>query len=663
MRKIYEIFFIAAVFLLPLVFYGGAENPFWAAEKFMLQFSAAVLVLFYAFSVLMKTDIPFKKSPVDIPVVLFLFWGAAGILKVRNIHVFSDKLFSIAAVFLFYFAAYSYFRERPDKKDRIVNTAVFSAFLMALYGIFQSAGMDFISWETDFSGRAASTLGNPNFLAGHLLLFIPIAFAGLLSAKDFSGKAVWSGVFLVMIYALVLTQTRGAYLGFVFSGVVFSLMALKNNPAAIKKSKKTIAFVLAVLAFFSVFYGLNNPETGSRIYNVIRMKDDSAVIRLKLWENTMHIIKDNPVLGTGAGGFPAVYSYYQSKSLDPALFKKAEFYQSGHAHNDYLQLAAEYGLPGAGLFLLIVFVIMRINAGGGLRICGIKAGFAGILLHAFFNFPFLILPTAALFFVLAAYLLSENKKQAPAVLKRLPQPAAAVILPVCIAAAAISAGSLAAESYIRKAKENIYFKKTNAAAEYAERALDINSGDFNHHIIRADTMSLLGRGVQAHKSYKKALELNPGSWTAASEVFRYDLAADDYKQAEKTAEKIYKMSPYSKGAVTSYGYALYLNGKYEEAVNIYEEGMRYFPRDYDLLYHLSAVYGAMGMTRLAEDYARRAVEIYPDNAGARYNLAVAVYKRGKMEQAKEILEKAVEKFPDDQRLSELKKAVENAGEK
>ena len=40
---------------------------------------------------------------------------------------------------------------------------------MSVYGLLQSAGIDFIPWQTNFSYRAASTLGNPNFLAGHMV--------------------------------------------------------------------------------------------------------------------------------------------------------------------------------------------------------------------------------------------------------------------------------------------------------------------------------------------------------------------------------------------------------------------------------------------------------------------------------------------------------------
>ena len=438
-------------------------------------------------------------------------------------------------------------------------------------------------------------------------------------------------------------------------------MLLRNMPDILKANKKIAVAAIILAVVFVLGYGIKNPEIGARIHRVIKMQDDSASIRLKLWQNTMHIIKDNPMLGTGAGNFPVVYSYYQSKSLDPEMYKKAEFFQSAHAHNDYLQIAAEYGIPGAGAFLLILFVVMRIKTGGDIRGYAVKAGFGGLLLHAVFNFPFLIIPTISMFFALAAYLASGGGNGSfISKRRRLPAPVIYTGVFTAVLAAALSTHIIIGDSYLRKARESMYFKTPQTALEYMKRATDIKPGDYEYYITKAGIFSELGQGRNAHNSYRRALELNSGSWIAAGEVFRYDLAADEYDEAEKNAKKLYGMSPYSKGAITSYGYALYLNGKYEEAVKIYKKGMGYFSEDYDMLYHLSAVYGAMGETQKAKEFAENAVRVNPEDPGAYYNLAVAVFKEGDIHGAEGVIKDALEKFPDEKRLLGLKEAVKNA---
>ncbi len=69
------------------------------------------------------------------------------------------------------------------------------------------------------------------------------------------------------------------------------------------------------------------------------------------WANTLIMIKENPVLGVGLGNWRFTYPlYYKSFAKDP-LFNYQM--QVRRAHNDYLQLAAECGIPALLLFLLL----------------------------------------------------------------------------------------------------------------------------------------------------------------------------------------------------------------------------------------------------------------------------------------------------------------------
>ena len=237
----------------------------------------------------------------------------------------------------------------------------------------------------------------------------------------------------------------------VSAAVLFVLLNVYDRENA-KKYNKAVLITAAALAVFAGAYFAANKNAADRVKGMLSFNDESAKIRLHLWKNTLYMIKENFLLGSGPGNFPYKYSYYQSRSLDLSYYMESDFYKSGHAHNDYLQFMAEYGLPGAGFMFLVLGLFiytglrsLKKQGPGRYLTAGALAAVAGLMVHGFFNFPFMIVPTASVFYVLAAlsvynqddYEWEERETGAPAAILS----AAAVILftvccaPFCQAAA------------------------------------------------------------------------------------------------------------------------------------------------------------------------------------------------------------------------------------
>ena len=139
----------------------------------------------------------------------------------------------------------------------------------------------------------------------------------------------------------------------------------------------------------------------------------SVTIRADIWKHSVEAIRDHGLVGSGVGTFPSIYPHYE----DPATVERTYI---NHAHNDYMEIVLETGLPGAVLLLLFfawwssrAFAIWRSpNAAELARAACIAS--AAILLHSLVDYP---LRTAAIAtaMAMALALMADPPKRRPQV--------------------------------------------------------------------------------------------------------------------------------------------------------------------------------------------------------------------------------------------------------
>ena len=188
-------------------------------------------------------------------------------------------------------------------------------------------------------------------------------------------------------------------------------------------------------------------------------------------------------------------------------------------------------------------------------------------------------------------------------------------------------------------------------------AVEANPWNEDNYLFDGQVMEKANQLEEAFRNYKKVYEIDPGSWETASALFNYYAAKNMAPEALETGLNMLRMSPYSLKAQTAAGYALYIGGKYDQALQIYDNALKDRPGNYDLLYHLSAVYGAKGDTQKAAEYSAKAIAASPDNTGAYLNLAVAYYRSGDKAKAVQTVKEMLKAHPGDQRGLDLLKAM------
>jgi hypothetical protein len=125
----------------------------------------------------------------------------------------------------------------------------------------------------------------------------------------------------------------------------------------------------------------------------------NLVQREKIYEQTMPIIREHPMFGTGPGTFATVYQLYLTSTEDIWF---------AQVHNDYLETLATFGWVGSGIiifaFVLVLarpFIAHGIRLGLGLNTF-ILIATAGLLAQARFDFPFQIYSILFLFVLLSS---------------------------------------------------------------------------------------------------------------------------------------------------------------------------------------------------------------------------------------------------------------------
>jgi O-antigen ligase len=130
--------------------------------------------------------------------------------------------------------------------------------------------------------------------------------------------------------------------------------------------------------------GAINNAPANRFASLASTQEPSEDTRRELWKETLPLVKAYPLAGCGLGGYESCFLPY--KTVAPG-------YTADFAHNDYLQVTAEFGLPA--FVLLIALALMAYgtalrrtaidNPGRFLAIACVGS-LSAILLHSFVDF-------------------------------------------------------------------------------------------------------------------------------------------------------------------------------------------------------------------------------------------------------------------------------------
>ena len=205
-----------------------------------------------------------------------------------------------------------------------VGAVVLALGYLGAFALLEARGRRLVLWDGDANHQARG-------IALGLL-------AGLAVAR---GRVV---VFALLLgVGLGLTAARGAWLGTFCGLAVLAWRPPSRRAGAVRWS------VLAAVIGLAIGAGLLTVRADVRAPLPSEDREALTSGRDAIWLNTLEMVRDHPVLGVGAGASPAAYDpYYLAREARGGLHSKP----GRDPHNHYLQLLAELGPAGLGLFLL-----------------------------------------------------------------------------------------------------------------------------------------------------------------------------------------------------------------------------------------------------------------------------------------------------------------------
>jgi O-antigen ligase len=188
-----------------------------------------------------------------------------------------------------------------------------------------------------FFGRASGSFGIPNSLAAFLVLLLPVAGVLTFRQRATAVERVWWGwVTVVFAFGLLLTMSRGAWIGLVLALLAWPLSTRRWRW---RRRVAFAGFALAGLICVSAVVVATSPKFRDRIERLVR--DSGELSRPILWRAGWNLFREHPLIGTGAGSYNVLFERYR-----PSRFAD----EPQWAHNDYLNTLSDYGAIGFVLF-------------------------------------------------------------------------------------------------------------------------------------------------------------------------------------------------------------------------------------------------------------------------------------------------------------------------
>lgn len=576
---------------------------YWSIAPLMLLAYMGALMMF-ARPLVFRATVPLSIPPATVPALAFLVYVAAAIPMAIAPYEAALRALMIGSAVASYWVIAG-LAGRGGRWKFLLTLLLALIALNAAYAAMQhlqgSRMMLGVERHPSYLMRMGGTYNCPNHFAN--LLAIAIAFSlAVLFAKEIGWTLKVMAVYALGMTAwpLALSQSRSGFAVAVGGGAV-SLLLVAWRKGVRQSVFALVAIPLLAAAALGVVWA-KAPDLRGRL----ERSSTDLQTRILVWKGTADMARDAPVLGHGGGSFRLLDSKYVDIPPTGAAV---------HAHNDYLHVAAEYGLVGLGLALLMagtwivrMLVLLRRSRkeSNSLLAAGAVGAVAACLAQALVDFNFHIYANSMTLVLIAGCVASLFHASGD-----LPNPLPKPWRGRWIAAA----GSLAAGFAIA------LVVRSSVAYAWTE--------------YRGHPAMDAGRWTEAEAAFRTALRWDPRAWEPILGLCRTAVReADMETDPEKRSTLI------------------------ERASSLCEEGLRRNPREPGFEHNLSHLLMMKGDAEGSVNLLRKILADHRNRPVLQARLGIQLERMGRLEESLEAFREAARMDPQNQTIRMYRNLME-----
>ena len=354
---------IMALVLICTVILLGGVNPILLSPAFGL---IVLISLMWAGRILGTKELTWNRSPMHWPMLIFVCYSIVRYFATPFEYEARNELFQIGLCALVYFVAAQQFHRRQDRTLFLATLIILAVFesAFAMWQAFTLSDAIFF-WERPeaYNGRGSGTFVCPNHLAGFLEMVLGLMVARAVIVRRESQSVERAVILKILIMYAAVMAVAGILVTLSRSGWAATVIGLSAmlflGEWRLRSVLPRAALVLAVLTFMAVMlwnvgsirnYVIKSLRVDNQTQG-ISLSDPTLGGRALMWSGTFRMIRDAPLFGTGIGSWQWVYQRYKAPGVTAS--------EPDYTHNDYLNLAADYGLVGVVIMLAVFISFFR----------------------------------------------------------------------------------------------------------------------------------------------------------------------------------------------------------------------------------------------------------------------------------------------------------------
>lgn len=329
------IFLSALTFILPLLYIGSLRDASSLPRYTLYGISAGIVLSLVLFKKLAEHKSPGFQKNLFLTVIILLSWAWLSLnwsIDPKNSFL---ELIQLTGCIIIGFSISQITNLRI--LTFIIISSIAGASFASAIGIAQYFNFNPLAYR-QFS-VPASTFTNPNIATTYIDLITPLAFVFIFIAKNKTYKSLATISSILCLSFLLISHSRGSWLALIFVIIGLLILIIKNpnfkNTLYLQLSQHKSYLIIAIFIPFLLFFIPSNVSDQPVKTSQVTF-DGSMKIRLHAYINSLSMIKDQPITGTGYGGFKTGFRDYMFRIVPFSQVTEdniyARLHKIGRAH-------------------------------------------------------------------------------------------------------------------------------------------------------------------------------------------------------------------------------------------------------------------------------------------------------------------------------------------